>query len=53
MGNSGDGVTGDGNVIRRGGKTVKKVTLTLDLEGWGQRYEEALRKLGEDVRGQS
>lgn len=37
--------------IGRGGGVVQKVNLTIDKEAWADRYEDALRRLGEDVRG--
>lgn len=39
-------------MIKRGDKVVKKVNLTIDKERWESKYEDALRQLGEDVRGQ-
>lgn len=39
-------------VIVRGNKLVQKVGLVVDKEKWTARYEDALRKLGEDVRGE-
>jgi len=45
---------GDGakKTIGRGEKAVQKVNLVIDKEKWMGRYEDALKKLGEDVRGQ-
>lgn len=38
--------------IGRGEKVVQKVNLVIDKEKWMSKYEDALRQLGEDVRGQ-
>lgn len=47
------GKDGDGkNTIKRGDKSIRKVNLSVDKEKWEGRYEEALKRLGEDVRGQ-
>lgn len=40
------------NMIRRGERVVRKVNLGIDKDRWEGRYEEALKRLGEDVRGQ-
>lgn len=40
------------NMIRRGERIVRKVNLGIDKDRWEGRYEEALKRLGEDVRGQ-
>jgi ATP-dependent RNA helicase DDX51/DBP6 len=41
-----------GKIGREGGKKVVKVNdLEVDAERWKERYEEALAKLGEEVRG--
>jgi len=39
-------------VVGRGNKVVQKVGLLIDKEKWAGRYEDALRRLGEDVRGE-
>lgn len=40
------------SVIGRGDRVVQNVHLTIDKEKWADKYEEALQKLGKDVRGQ-
>ena len=46
------GRDGDKKVIGRGNQVVQKVGLVIDKGKWMGRYEDALRRLGEDVRGQ-
>lgn len=38
--------------IGRGDRVIQKVNIVVDMEVWESRYEEALKKLGEDVRSQ-
>ncbi|KAK5948411.1 ATP-dependent RNA helicase dbp6 [Knufia fluminis] len=43
--------SGETKTIGRGEKLVHKVNIVIDKEKWMAPYENALRKLGEDVRG--
>jgi len=43
---------GEKQTIARGDKVVQKVNLAIDKERWTSPYEDALKHLGEDVRGQ-
>lgn len=41
---------GEKRVLGRGKRVVQKVNIVLDKEEWMDKYEDALKKLGEDVR---
>lgn len=39
--------------IGRGEKTIQKVNMSIDKEQWEEKYEAALKQLGEDVKGRA
>lgn len=52
IGGKGKGGGGEGVIVREGGVKVQKVNnLEVDVEGWKERYDEALGRLGEEVKG--
>ena len=43
---------GGKTAIGRGGTNIEKINISIDKDQWAEKYEEALKKLGDDVRGQ-
>jgi hypothetical protein len=38
-------------IVRGEGRQVRKLEVEVDVEGWKEKYEKALARLGEEVKG--